>query len=32
MDFIGVGVNQKGGGRFIYLDTVERASRTIWSY
>ena len=34
--FTGVGVNQKGGGRFIHLDTCNAAdgfsSRTVWSY
>ena len=31
MDFKGIGVNQKGAGRFIHLDCA-RPSRTIWSY
>ena len=34
--FTGIGVNQKGGSRFLHLDTIENsASRprpTIWSY
>lgn len=36
MGFTGVGVQQKGGGRFIHLDTLEngpgRPRPTIWSY
>lgn len=30
MGFTGIGVNQKGNGRFIHLDT--RANPTVWSY
>lgn len=30
--FRGIGVNQKGAGRFLHLDTVPRPTRTIWSY
>ena len=34
--FTGIGVNQKGGARFLHLDTLEnsasRPSPTIWSY
>jgi len=31
--FVGIGVNQKGTGRFIHLDTLKtRPSGTIWSY
>ena len=33
MQFKGIGVNQKGGGRFIHLDDMESNTRpTIWSY
>lgn len=32
MPFAGIGVNQKGDGRFIHLDCVERPFKTIWSY
>jgi zinc D-Ala-D-Ala carboxypeptidase len=36
MDFTGFGVNQKGGGRFIHLDTLPDAPgqprEHIWSY
>jgi zinc D-Ala-D-Ala carboxypeptidase len=32
MGFRGIGVNQKGSGRFVHLDIVERPDRTIWSY
>lgn len=32
MKFTGFGVNQKGGGRFLHLDTLGRPTRTIWSY
>jgi len=34
--FTGIGVNQKGGARFLHLDTIEsspaRPRPTIWSY
>ena len=31
--FNGIGVNQKGAGRFIHLDTLESAPRpNVWSY
>lgn len=30
--FTGIGVNQKGGGRFIHLDTLTEGRPTIWSY
>jgi len=34
--FTGIGVNQKGGSRFLHLDTIEnspsRPRPTIWSY
>lgn len=30
--FTGIGVQQKGSGRFIHLDMVARPTRTIWSY
>ncbi len=36
LGFTGIGVNQKGGGRFIHLDTIEnnpdQPRPTIWSY
>lgn len=32
MGFKGIGVNQKGSGRFVHLDVVERPDRTIWTY
>jgi zinc D-Ala-D-Ala carboxypeptidase len=36
MDFTGIGIQQKGGGRFIHLDTLPNASGqprpTLWSY
>lgn len=32
LPFTGIGINQKGAGRFIHLDTVPRAGRAIWSY
>jgi uncharacterized protein YcbK (DUF882 family) len=32
MAFSGLGVNQKGGGRFIHVDDVDRPFATIWSY
>ena len=36
LGFTGIGVNQKGGGRFIHLDilngTPQRPRPTIWSY
>ena len=32
-NFTGVGINQKGSGRFIHLDTVSEGIRpTVWSY
>jgi hypothetical protein len=31
--FTGIGINQKGGGRFIHVDDLADAPRpTIWSY
>jgi len=34
--FTGVGVNQKGGGRFVHLDMIEKSQTiirpTVWSY
>jgi zinc D-Ala-D-Ala carboxypeptidase len=33
LGFKGIGVNQKGTGRFIHLDTLEEAPRpNVWSY
>jgi zinc D-Ala-D-Ala carboxypeptidase len=32
MGFTGIGINQKGNGRFIHLDIVERQGRSVWSY
>lgn len=36
LGFTGIGINQKGGGRFIHLDTIEDNSLqprpTVWSY
>ena len=32
MPFTGIGINQKGGARFIHLDIVPRPNRTCWSY
>jgi len=33
MGFTGIGVKQKGGGRFLHLDTITEGLRpTIWSY
>jgi zinc D-Ala-D-Ala carboxypeptidase len=36
LGFTGIGINQKGSGRFIHLDTIENNSSqprpTIWSY
>jgi len=36
LDFTGLGVNQKGSGRFIHLDTLENADgcprQWMWSY
>lgn len=32
MQFTGIGINQKGSGRFVHLDIVPRDTRTIWSY
>lgn len=30
--FSGIGVNQKGGGRFIHLDDLKDGRPTVWSY
>ena len=30
--FTGIGIHQKGEGRFIHLDTLERDSNALWSY
>ena len=30
--FTGIGIQQKGDGRFIHLDTIQRQQETIWSY
>ena len=30
--FTGIGVAQKGDGRYIHLDTMQREYRAIWSY
>lgn len=32
MRFTGIGINQKGAGRFVHLDLVPRPGRQIWSY
>jgi zinc D-Ala-D-Ala carboxypeptidase len=33
LGFTGIGVQQKGSGRFIHLDTMEGGTRpTVWSY
>ena len=33
LDFTGIGVQQKGGGRFIHLDTLRLPPRpNVWSY
>ena len=33
LGFTGIGVNQKGGGRFVHLDTIEGSPRpNVWSY
>ena len=33
LGFTGIGVNQKGGGRFIHLDTLTQPPRpNVWSY
>jgi zinc D-Ala-D-Ala carboxypeptidase len=33
LDFTGIGVQQKGGGRFIHLDTLRDPPRpNVWSY
>lgn len=33
LGFTGIGVQQKGGGRFIHLDTMQRPPRpNVWSY
>jgi len=30
--FTGIGINQKGEGRFIHLDTIQRPHSTVWTY
>jgi zinc D-Ala-D-Ala carboxypeptidase len=30
--FTGIGVQQKGTGRFLHLDTLENLRPTVWSY
>jgi len=32
MPFRGIGINQKGNGRFVHLDITDRPTRTMWSY
>tara|TARA_R110000824_G_scaffold171502_2_gene349144 strand:+ start:758 stop:1135 length:378 start_codon:yes stop_codon:yes gene_type:complete len=32
LGFTGIGVNQKGSGRFMHLDNLEANRPTIWSY
>jgi zinc D-Ala-D-Ala carboxypeptidase len=32
MGFAGLGVNQKGSGRFIHVDDMDRPVATVWSY
>lgn len=32
MGFNGIGVNQKGTGRFIHVDDCDRPTATVWSY
>lgn len=32
LGFRGFGVHQKGDGRFVHLDMVNRPTRTIWTY
>jgi zinc D-Ala-D-Ala carboxypeptidase len=32
MGFTGIGVQQKGGGRFIHLDDLTAGRPTVWSY
>lgn len=32
MGFTGIGVQQKGGGRFIHLDMLTEGRPTVWSY
>jgi zinc D-Ala-D-Ala carboxypeptidase len=32
MRFTGIGVNQKGGARFIHLDDLTAGRPTVWSY
>ncbi len=32
MPFTGIGINQKGAGRFLHLDLMPRPGRQIWSY
>ena len=32
MGFAGLGVQQKGAGRFIHIDDVPRETATVWSY
>lgn len=31
-DFTGIGVNQKGGGRFLHLDDLDNNRPALWSY
>ena len=32
MGFRGIGVNQKGAGRFLHLDMIDEGRPTVWSY
>jgi uncharacterized protein YcbK (DUF882 family) len=32
MGFAGLGINQKGSGRFVHVDDVNRPTATVWSY
>jgi uncharacterized protein YcbK (DUF882 family) len=32
MGFAGLGVNQKGEGRFVHVDDMDRPFSTVWSY
>lgn len=32
MGFAGLGINQKGEGRFVHVDDIERPTATVWSY
>lgn len=32
MGFRGIGVNQKGTGRFIHVDDIQEGRPTVWSY